>query len=222
MHDPLVMIRSFDRPSVRSAWRRWRKPRSRWKIGSRRHRLWRNVTVNFIDLWHREPNDHDSGTVCARNRRWLHVHHWHIRFWPVFRLRRWLFSRCGECGRRFSWHYAPVSHQWGGNGPGWWFSKGESHTYHGECSSLVSLRRQKATDEALIRELAAVARVHADVSEPELIELVRKRDNFHQHYRLEKVLGWDRDDSYSLVPADSGTRKRQPNPASSGSDGADA
>ena len=94
-----------------------------------------------------------------------------------------------------------VSHGWDGPGVGWRFWRSREGLYHRECSGLVSLRRQRGIDEDLIRELAAVARVHADLSEPELIELVRRRDNFQQHYRLEKVLGYDRDDSYELVRA---------------------
>lgn len=62
--------------------------------------------------------------------RW-HVWHWQIQVHPLQDLKRWLFSRCAKCGRRFSWGYAPVSTQWGGRGPRWF--NGEPHVYHHKC-----------------------------------------------------------------------------------------
>lgn len=54
--------------------------------------------------------------------RW-HVHHWQIQIHHLQQLKRWLFSRCRECGGRFTWQqaggcvagYGPDNSK----GPGW-------------------------------------------------------------------------------------------------------
>ena len=63
--------------------------------------------------------------------RW-HVWHWRIQVHPTQNFKRWAFSRCAECGGRFTWGYSPVSSQWYGSGPKWF--KGESGVYHHDCS----------------------------------------------------------------------------------------
>lgn len=65
-----------------------------------------------------------------RHPRW-HVHHWRLQVHPLQQFKRWAFSRCAGCGRRFPWGYAPTTTQWDGEGPRWF--RGERHTYHGEC-----------------------------------------------------------------------------------------
>ncbi len=62
--------------------------------------------------------------------RW-HIHHWKIQVHPLQAFKRWAFSRCAGCGKRFQWGYCPVSGQWSGGGPRWFRS--EQHTYHSEC-----------------------------------------------------------------------------------------
>ena len=62
--------------------------------------------------------------------RW-HVHHWSIQVHFIQNLKRWLFSRCAGCGKRFSWGEAPTSTQWEGTGPLWF--KSEADVYHHEC-----------------------------------------------------------------------------------------
>jgi hypothetical protein len=47
-------------------------------------------------------------------------------------LKRWLFSRCAGCGKRFPWGYAPISASWESDGPRWF--RGERSVYHHECS----------------------------------------------------------------------------------------
>ena len=65
-----------------------------------------------------------------RHPRW-HVHHWSIRVPLIQRLKRFLFSRCATCGKRFPWGYAPISSSWHGPGPRWF--RGEEDVHHHEC-----------------------------------------------------------------------------------------
>ena len=70
-------------------------------------------------------------------RRWWqhpkwHVHHWRIQVPVLNALKRWLFSRCAECGRRFPWGYAPIA-GWNSDGPRWF--RGESNVRHHDCRS---------------------------------------------------------------------------------------
>lgn len=65
--------------------------------------------------------------------RW-HVWHWHFQVHPWQTLRRWLFSRCCVCGKRFSWGYSPTTSSWDSERPK--FFRGESGVYHSECSGM--------------------------------------------------------------------------------------
>jgi hypothetical protein len=49
----------------------------------------------------------------------FHLHHWKIQIHALQDFKRWAFSRCAGCGRRFSWGYAPVTGQWNSEGPRW-------------------------------------------------------------------------------------------------------
>jgi hypothetical protein len=73
-----------------------------------------------------------------RHPRW-HVHHWRIQVPIVGTLKRWLFSRCASCGKRFPWNYAPISTSWHGTGPRWF--RREPHVYHQECCSGASVAK---------------------------------------------------------------------------------
>ena len=73
--------------------------------------------------------------------RW-HVWHWRIQWDFAQHLKRWLFSRCATCNKRFPWGYYPVSTQWHGGGPRWF--RGEAHTYHHECPIPRALSGDKA------------------------------------------------------------------------------
>lgn len=61
----------------------------------------------------------------------FHVWHWKIQIHPVQAFKRWAFSRCAGCGKRFRYGYSPVSGSWYGEGPRWF--RRESHVYHSEC-----------------------------------------------------------------------------------------
>lgn len=64
----------------------------------------------------------------------FHVHHWRIQWHFQQRLRRWLFTRCAHCGKRFAWNESPISFQWD-PGPTCWF-RGTPGLYHQGCSGL--------------------------------------------------------------------------------------
>ena len=61
----------------------------------------------------------------------FHFWHWRFQVHPLQDLKRWLFSRCASCGKRFSWGYAPVSDSWDSEGPSWFHS--EQGVYHHKC-----------------------------------------------------------------------------------------
>jgi hypothetical protein len=67
-----------------------------------------------------------------RHPRW-HIHHWKIQIRPLQKLRRWVFDRCGQCGKRFDWNEAPITYSWYGKGP--CFHEGCTQTY--EATSKI-------------------------------------------------------------------------------------
>lgn len=105
----------------------------------------------FLPGWHTNSHEdtEDGRRDCAldlfcclarfilrQNRPWYrhprwHVRHWKIQIQPVQAFKRWAFSRCAGCGRRFSYGYAPVTGSWDGTGPRWF--NGEQGVYHSEC-----------------------------------------------------------------------------------------
>lgn len=62
--------------------------------------------------------------------RW-HIHHWKIQVHFLDSFKRWAFSRCCKCGKRFSWGYSPVANSWNSEGPKWF--KGETDVFHSSC-----------------------------------------------------------------------------------------
>lgn len=65
--------------------------------------------------------------------RW-HVWHWQVQIHALQAFKRWAWSRCAKCGRRFSWGYAPCSYNWNGGGPRWF--RGEPGVFHQHCSGM--------------------------------------------------------------------------------------
>jgi hypothetical protein len=173
---------------------------------------WRRLAT----IWHVEPGGHDSGEVCRHLHRWQddddkwhskplrawrwHVWHWHIQIPFLQGTRARLFDRCALCGRKGR---PNISHQWDGKHVGWRKWRSREGLYHRECSELLSRRRTIETDETLIRHLFAGLELTFDVSEAEM--LARLTDpksrglEFHEAYRLTKLLGYERDESYRLV-----------------------
>ena len=60
-----------------------------------------------------------------------HIHHWRIQFHFGQTLRRWLFSRCARCEKRFAWGYSPISSGWHTRKLRWF--EGEQNCYHRGC-----------------------------------------------------------------------------------------
>lgn len=79
-----------------------------------------NSYLRFNRPWYRHP-------------RW-HVWHWRIQFHPWQKFRRWVFSRCAGCGKRFPWGYSPTSLGWDSERPK--IFRGEKGVYHSECSGI--------------------------------------------------------------------------------------
>lgn len=140
MHDPLMVAFEIRRP--------WPKRINE----TNRHYRW----PTLITVWHREPNGHDSGTVCKHVMRlqgadgqwryrirwqwYLHVQHWKIQIPPLQQLRRRLLTRCAWCGgRHVKGDPVNLSHQWGGSRGRWW--KGETGLYHHGCSPIAQAHR---------------------------------------------------------------------------------
>lgn len=73
------------------------------------------------------------GRPWWRHPRW-HFWHWKIRVGLFTDLKRWLWSRCSKCGKRFRWGYAPVSCQWDNDGPRWF--RGEKQVFHQDCYEI--------------------------------------------------------------------------------------
>jgi len=124
---------------------------------------------------------------------------------PLGKLKRYLFERCIECGRRYPWSYAPISHQWEGD-TGRWF-RVERHAYHHECSALVSIRRDRETLEGLTRYLFSALCIERDAPKAEVLAALTDPKNrsieFNVAYRLTHLLGYERDENYELVPTPS-------------------
>lgn len=76
-------------------------------------------------------------------RRWwqhpkFHFWHWRIQIHALQQLKRFLFSRCTKCGKRFTWNDAGghVIGTWDGRGPQW-FTNGEK-IWHFGCHAPAS------------------------------------------------------------------------------------
>lgn len=94
----------------------------------------------WIEVWHIEPGGKDVGTVCRRDTRRWHVHHWRLNSIPLKMLRRRLLTRCAWCDGP-SRKGDPVNHTRGwhdGKAP-WW--RGESGVYHGDCLTMEIAHR---------------------------------------------------------------------------------
>lgn len=78
--------------------------------------------IRFRRPWYRHP-------------RW-HFWHWRFQVHPWQTFRRWAFSRCAGCGKRFSWGYCPTSHSWHSPKPK--LFQGEVGVYHTECSHMTT------------------------------------------------------------------------------------
>lgn len=92
-----------------------------------------------LDVWHREPSGHDSGTVCGHHPMptptrvlWAlrHVRHLYFRWRPYLKVRRWIVDRCDHCGQRFRWRESRYSYQ------------STDRVWHDPCMSLRHVQGQ--------------------------------------------------------------------------------
>ncbi len=175
MHDPAVMVTSIRRPA----------------ITKRERRL--TVRPSLIEVWHDEPDDHDSGEICKQRgkRLLLHVTHLRIKFIPWRNLRH-RFIRCDLCGRRMN---TASRHSFMGTDKIW----------HRECMSLNHLRNESLLMAEVLHRFATLAEVSSEEDMRDLmVDPSDPRDQFLLWYRPWKKLLWYRD----LLPED---RWRTPN-----------
>ncbi len=92
------------------------------------------------NFWNRESDEDVAASFANqylrltrpwwRHPRW-HFWHWRFQLHPWQTLRRWLFSRCQGCGKRFAWGYSPLSTSWDPAPPK--LFRSERHVYHFNC-----------------------------------------------------------------------------------------
>lgn len=85
------------------------------------HGILCNVARNILD--HKRP--------WWKHPKW-HFWHWKFQCHPLGTFKRWAFSRCCKCGKRFTWGYSPVTNSWNSEGPRWF--RGERDCYHSDCN----------------------------------------------------------------------------------------
>ena len=87
--------------------------------------------ISFFMLVHRAYRGYSR--PWYKHPRW-HFWHWRLQIHPWQQFRRWAFSRCAGCGKRFPYGYSPVG-QWDPERPKPFRS--EKGVYHFECANLV-------------------------------------------------------------------------------------
>lgn len=76
-----------------------------------------------------------AGLILRNRRLWFqkprwHFWHWRLQIHPLQRFKRWAFSRCCKCGKRFKWGASVGINSWHSDGPSW---SGEKNVYHMDC-----------------------------------------------------------------------------------------
>ena len=176
---------------------------------------WRTICT----VWHYEPGGADSGKVCSHRRqkrdgtwkysnRWRwHVHHWKIRFPLWQKARRFLFERCGRCGRGYPWGYAPTRFM------------SSDDTFHSDCMSLGYVENELAGLKEVTARVTRRLIAHLDWSEQDLIAALHQRPDANnpsspmqrmdQHV-IPQLLGWKfdhhADDGYNLEKIETAQR----------------
>lgn len=75
-----------------------------------------------------------GGYVLRKRRPWYrhprwHFWHWHLQIHPVQNFKRWAFTRCADCEKRFRYGQSGWTNQWDGTGPRWFRSEEDLHHY---------------------------------------------------------------------------------------------
>lgn len=101
----------------------------------------RDVETVLFAQWRKARQFHNPRSWW-KHPRW-HIHHWRIQVHPVQQLRRWLFTRCERCGKRFPYGYSPVS---SGNYIKAHGFHGERSLYHHDCYQIRVAERNSIHD----------------------------------------------------------------------------
>lgn len=100
-----------------------------------------NLRAVIFDASRSEEQAKRLGALVLRcyfrvHRKWYqhpkwHIHHWSFQIHFLQAFKRWAFSKCEGCGKRFGWGYSPTSTTWHGTGPRWF--RREQNVYHSDC-----------------------------------------------------------------------------------------
>lgn len=140
MHDPMVVAAEIRRPwpkVSRARHHRWRMTRLFWDLG-----FVELYWPALVTIWHVEPDDQDSGTVCKPGTWLKHPHHWRFQFHPWQHFRRWAFTRCAWCGGKSrKGDYVNTGYGWSGDREPahWWES--EIGLFHHDCIGIEHAHR---------------------------------------------------------------------------------
>jgi hypothetical protein len=129
----------------------------------------------FVDVWHDDPKG-DRGYPCGKNAphwRW-HVHHWKVNVTPWLKVRRWLFTRCDLCKRRFPMGYCPIGVSWHRPKPKAF--QGEPGLFHEECLSLKEKSRE-VSELRLFLKRASFDHVNRGGTYASFIETIASEDS---------------------------------------------
>lgn len=160
MHDPSVLVADIKGlPLSRRSFRRWRKNGTR---------------PSLLEVWHEEPGERDSGTVCGYKSMRRHPHHWRVRFMPYVELRR-RFERCAKCGRRMN-HATRFGYM------------GSDKVWHDECSSLAHVTGDKKILLEVLDRLTFAYSIDDQDTLRSLVVRPEPRDQFLLHYRTWQML----------------------------------
>lgn len=190
MHSPEVLIFDLRVPWPTVRWRRLAQQPSLWQFQRRRytcpeeenqlcgkpmHSLlrpagWQLILgrreigwTNVADVWHIEPDDQDSGTVCKgmggsdltwSNVKWAWKHREHVsvHFTHYRKAHRWLYLRCDHCGKPFRGKYRGVVGTWGGDEH--WHVHCEQILARGRTNEVLADYIINGTDEWIARRWA--------------------------------------------------------------------
>lgn len=108
--------------------------------------LKRDCAEDRAEVFLRHCRSIGRGILASRRKWWQHprwhIWHWRIQCHPIAHMKRRMFSRCAQCGKRFPYGYAPVSNGWGGPGPRWF--RGEKDVYHMGCMRVPGVVKEGA------------------------------------------------------------------------------
>jgi hypothetical protein len=164
MHSPEVLAWSVYRPwpTIRKQSHRANAPK--WQLPIRKRKGGGFYMSHFgyfngyelywpsaIDVWHMEPGGADALTICRDRKKdkhgnWKFTHGWKWHFWHykvswsfIYGWRRYLLTRCAECGGPSrKGHMVNVSNGGWDGGPKVPIWCGEVHLFHSECLSRVN------------------------------------------------------------------------------------